>query len=302
MRGKFFRVICFVLSVMLLFSMFLMTGCGSKEEETVIVDNSAAKTDEAESDNSSEKEAQAADKQDSGSAGGDKVLLVTGEYVPYTSEGLEEYGFFTKLVTSALKDAGIDAEIKFYPWGRCSEMVKNGEAWASFPYGHSEENDKTYLMSDVIYPSTHKFFYLKGNEKIKDEVHNFKEIADFKNYIFGGANGYWYGSQDDFKSKGVTTEWAADIDALIKMLYAKRIDFFIEDNAVCQDAIKRLYPNDTDKFATLENNARQQDYLLIVSKTYPQSEELMKKFNESLKKIKENGEFKKVLDKYGMAE
>ncbi|MHB8131047.1 MAG: substrate-binding periplasmic protein [Mobilitalea sp.] len=217
-----------------------------------------------------------------------KVLIVTGEYVPYVGETLENRGFITELIEAALDQCDIEYEIKFYPWARCSEMVQSGEAWASFPYGHSESNDQAYLFSDIIYHTTHKFYYLKENEKITKEVYEFNSIGNFTNYIFGGANGYWYGSQEDFRTLGVKAEWANDTDALLKMLNSKRIDFFIEDELVCDEVIHRLFPEVEDKFETLPQDAKVQDYYLIVSKKYPRSQELLVQFNRSLKEINDN--------------
>jgi polar amino acid transport system substrate-binding protein len=211
-----------------------------------------------------------------------KVLLVTGEYVPYVGEALEYQGFITKLIETTLKVADIDYEIKFYPWARCSKMVESGEAWATYPYGHSETNDQTYLFSDTLYSAKHKFYYLRANDKIKNEVYDFTSIDDFKEYTFGGANGYWYGKPKDFAAHNVKVEWAGDTDALLKMLYSKRIDFFIEDELVCEEAIERLFPGEEEKFDTLPFDARTQDYYLMVSKDYPKGEELLNKFNKAL--------------------
>jgi polar amino acid transport system substrate-binding protein len=172
-------------------------------------------------------------------------------------------------------------------------MVEKGEAWASYPFGHSDSRDQTYLFSDSIYHTQHKFFYLKENEKITDEVLDFNTISEFKDFTFGGANGYWYGNQEDFKALGVTAEWASDTDALLKMLNSNRIDFFIEDELVCYEAIRRLFPGEEEKFETLPKNAKSLYYYLIVSKDYPNSQELLDKFNDSLKVVqnkKKSGE------------
>lgn len=212
-----------------------------------------------------------------------KVLIVTGEYIPYVGQNLKNRGFITEYIETALTEAGIDYKIEFFPWARCTEMVQNGEAWAAYPYGHSEQNDNTFLFSDAILKTKHKFYYLKENKRITEEVQDFKTIGDFKDYVFGGANGYWYGTPEDFAKLGVKVEWAGDTDALLKMLAAKRIDFFIEDELVCEDAIQRLFPGEEEKFATLPTDAREQEYYLIVSKDYPDTENLLQRFNAAMK-------------------
>ena len=61
-----------------------------------------------------------------------KLLLVTNEWAPYTSENLGEYGMVSKIVALAMEEAGLEYEIQFRPWARALEMVKYGDAWGSF--------------------------------------------------------------------------------------------------------------------------------------------------------------------------
>ncbi len=219
-----------------------------------------------------------------------KVLLVTGEYAPYTSAKLSDHGFFTAIIETVLREMGLEYEIRFYPWARCEEMVLSGQAWAAFPYGMSEKTAPSYLISSAVYSSRHKFFYLKTNGKFGDKTQNFRDIADFKEYVVGGANGYWYGTKEDLKHQGfLRVVWADDIYGLVRMLYSKRIDVFIEDELVGWEVIKRIYPGEEDKFATLTSDARSSQYNLIVSKTYPKSEELLEQFNAALDRIKKRG-------------
>ncbi len=213
----------------------------------------------------------------------DKLLIVTGEYIPYVGEELEYQGFLTRLIEESMKNCDVEYEIKFYPWARCREMVESGLAWASYPYGHSALNDEAFLFSNKIYSTKHKFYYLKDNKKFQQNALNYDSIDDFGDFVFGGANGYWYGNRRDIIALGVKPEWAKNTDGLLKMLYSGRIDFMIEDELVCEEAIKRLFPKDVDAFATLQAEAKLQDYYLIVSKKYPDSQMYLEQFNEGLK-------------------
>ncbi len=231
----------------------------------------------------------------------DTLLIVTGEYAPYVSQAKENRGFLTEIVEATLKYSGLKYKIEFYPWARCSEMVLSGEAWATFPYGYSEEKELSYEYSYPIFNSKHKFFYLKGNEKVGNEVLEFSRISDFSNlYTFGGANDYWYGNQAKFEEYGPKVEWANDTDALVKMLHSGRIDFFIEDELVCDEAIERLFPNEIDIYAKLPIEAKIQEYFLISSKDYPKTKELTDQFNNALLILTENGEINKILEDNGI--
>ena len=43
------------------------------------------------------------------------VTLITGEWTPYTSEKLENYGFFTEIVSEVCKEMGVVPKYEFYP-------------------------------------------------------------------------------------------------------------------------------------------------------------------------------------------
>lgn len=212
-----------------------------------------------------------------------KILIVTGEYSPYTSETLTDKGFFTQIVTTIFQKTGLDCEIAFYPWARCEEMVRTGKAWAAFPYGAYGSIARKYQLSSPIYTSNHRFFYLKTDDSAHDKMQTFHTLTDFKDYTVGGTNGYWYGSKADLQAKGIkNVEWAGNVDGLVNMLYNRRIDMFIEDELVGWTTIKKLYPNEIDKFATLRNIATSQEYVLIVSSSYPHSDDILKQFNATL--------------------
>ena len=118
-----------------------------------------------------------------------KVVIVTGDWPPYTSEKMEGYGFLSKIVSAAFKEAGIEIEYQFYPWLRCEKNIKEGKAYAAFPYIITDERKAIYDFSDPLGKSSFKFFYLKSNVK-SDVV--WEKYEDLKKYKVGGTAGYWY--------------------------------------------------------------------------------------------------------------
>lgn len=274
-RNESFRISFLILTIVLIGSLF--TGCGTVKRPT-----DGKKSSQAKFTNPSERQSQ-------------KVLIVTGDYIPYVAQSKTNKGFFSELVEKTLSYSGIEYDIQYFPWARCAEMVKSGKAWAAFPFVSTKAREKIFYFSDPIYKTKQKFYYWKDNKKIKDEFFTNSQISDFSGYVFGGTNGYWYGTRDDIEALGVKTEWANDSYALMKMLRSGRIDFFIEDELVCNSAIDSLFPDQKDKFSSLSVPAIFQDYLLLVSKDYPGSKNLLDKFNKSLKLIKNNGEFDQVL-------
>jgi polar amino acid transport system substrate-binding protein len=63
-----------------------------------------------------------------------KIILATGEWEPYVSIKNPEKGKFTQVVSKIFKAAGFEVEYVYAPWKRVEAMVKNGDAYAGFPY------------------------------------------------------------------------------------------------------------------------------------------------------------------------
>lgn len=231
----------------------------------------------------------------------DRILIVTGEYNPYVTSKPENQGFMTEIVRAAAAEAGMDIRIEFYPWERCRQMVHQGQAWASYPFEPSPSNDDVFSYSEPVYPAIQKFYYLASNPAVTEKTKTFTRIGDFRGFTFGGASGYWYGTPSDFIKAGVSVEWSGDTDGLFKMLRAGRIDFFMEDHLVAQEAIHRLFLDEESHFATLPHDAENAQYCLITSKDDPDSRALMQRFDAALDKLRHSGEYDRILAHNGIA-
>jgi polar amino acid transport system substrate-binding protein len=230
--------------------------------------------------------------------GAKEILIVSGEFPPLVSENLPGYGMISNIVTAIMKDTKLPFKIKFYPWARCEEMVRSGEAFAAFPYALNAQRQKEFYFSNPIFTSNDKFFYLNNNKKITKDFFNNTKLSDFKSYIFGGQLGYWYGSKDDVDKLGIQSEWTTSTESLIKMLYNRRIDFFIDQNDVSRFYINKLYPNQSSLFGSLKANAKVQFSYLMASRKYSDAKEIINKVNISLNKLQTSGVLDKILKNY----
>lgn len=224
----------------------------------------------------------------------EKIVLVTGEYSPYTSEKLEGGGFFTKLVTAVLNEMGKDFEYRFYPWRRCENNVEAGIAWAAFPYVENEDRLKTFIFSDEVIEVGSKFFYY--GDKMKTVT--WKKLSDLKPYTLGGVMGYWY--EAEFKKQGLTIDYSVKEISGLKKLKAGRIDLFPSDELVAWTLIKQEFSGIQSRFGTIDNNINATSLRLMVNKSTPESKQLLNEFNTALKIIKKKPRYKKILADYNL--
>lgn len=65
-----------------------------------------------------------------------------------------------------------------------------GEVEAIFPYVKTEEREKIYYYTDIVFATKSKFFYNKV--RLKTPPLNYQALKDLKAYKIGSDIGYWY--------------------------------------------------------------------------------------------------------------
>jgi polar amino acid transport system substrate-binding protein len=226
-----------------------------------------------------------------------EIILATGEWEPYTSETLDQYGFFTEIVTAIITEMGYRPKYIFVPWKRAELMVKYGQAFATFPFIITDERKKDFDFSERIFRSRGLFFYT--TKRFDNEV-DFEELRDLKPYVIGGVLGYWYDSL--FEKAHIEPHYVASEQQLIKMLYTKRVDLVPTDELVGWSIIRQLYPDDMDVFRTVDTPLNESSFHVMISKKYPHAKDLTEQFNLSLERIRLKKIYSKILEKYGVSE
>jgi polar amino acid transport system substrate-binding protein len=227
---------------------------------------------------------------------GQKVTLVTSEWPPYTSEKKPGYGLFSEIVSAAFKEAGLDVEYKFIPWLRCEAELREGKAFAAFPYTATDDRKKEFDFSVVLVNSSARFFYLKS--RIKSDV-KWEKYEDLKSYSIGGTLGYWY--QKGFAEAGLKVDNSAtDLLGLTK-LRAGRFDLFATEELSAWESIRTNFPKEVDNFATVKKALNKDGLRLMISRTYPDGAAINNRVTKAIERIKQKGIYSDILKRYNVA-
>lgn len=227
------------------------------------------------------------------------VLLVTGEWAPYTSENLEGYGFFTSIVTEVFKKMNMVPEYRFYPWKRCELQLEKGAAFAAFPYAFTRERAKKFWFTDLMTLAddstepTRLFFYKRKPAEFK-----FKRLKDLRAYKIAGIAGYYY--LELFDEAGIPYDYSDNEAAAFRKLVGGRIDLVPIIHSAGIKIIKQLYPNEAKHFGVLEHSIGGAGTRLMVSRSYPDAKKIMKRFNTAFQEIVKDGTYLNILKNYGM--
>lgn len=157
------------------------------------------------------------------------LMFVTGpDYQPYVDEAVPTGGIATQILREALATQGRQLHIDFLPWRRGWQLMMEGTYTGTFPYAITPERSAEVLFSDTLIMVRTYVYY----------------PPDTPSWWFGpqSAAGKTFCRPDGWSdppaltmgevSKQITRTTAADLGGCLRMLAAKRVDFFIADAAI----------------------------------------------------------------------
>lgn len=157
-----------------------------------------------------------------GSACADSFRVVTESWPPYVfrSEG-RVLGFDYEVTKSVLESLGHQLTIEFFPWRRCVEMVRHGEADALLDVGRNDDRERFLLFpAEPLSMSETVVFFSAENPFV------FNEMEDLAGKTVGTQMGYSY-SKEFEQADYFRKEPVSDISLNIRKLLAGRIDLFV---------------------------------------------------------------------------
>lgn len=220
------------------------------------------------------------------------VRITSGEWAPYCSQNLEDYGLALCIITEAFAKEGVKVEYSFFPWDQAMNKAQTIEWDGSAAWFRSQEREQNFYISDPVVMSGYVFFYLKKNK------FDWKTMDDLKKYKIGATKGYDYGKafQEAEKQGIIHVERLAKDEMNFDNLLKGKIDIFPEDMDVGTNILYNRYPYYTYVDVTTHPKRLREDPLyLLLSKSNAKNKKLMELFNNGLKKLKESGDYERCV-------
>ncbi|MCG8572488.1 MAG: transporter substrate-binding domain-containing protein [Spirochaetes bacterium] len=217
-----------------------------------------------------------------------KIRLTNGEWPPYFSEKLKHGGVTSHIIKKIFAMENIKVEYGFFPWNRAYLYAANGDWDGSVGWSWTAERDKLFYFSDTIIDDETVFFYLKEN------TFHWETVSDLKDITIGATLEYNYGEDfNEAKEKGLLkVDYTFNDERNFYKLIEKRFDVFVCNKEVGYSLINDIFDEETGNKITHHPKPIVKNSLtLILSKKSDGTRELLKIFNQSLKKFKESGQF-----------
>jgi polar amino acid transport system substrate-binding protein len=224
------------------------------------------------------------------------VRLTNGEWPPFTSKNLKQYGVYSHIVSEAFTVEGVTVEYGFFPWKRSYMYVKHGGWDGSVTWARTPEKEQEVFFSNPVFLHTKVFFHLISS------TFDWNTIDDLHGLRIGATAEYTYGDEFDQGAKNGTlrVEYVtADIQNLRKLL-AQRIQIFPSDIDVGYFLLNTNFsPEDIALITHHAKPIQETGTCVIFTKVTPKkSQRLQELFNRGLKKLKANGRYEQMLEAF----
>ena len=224
------------------------------------------------------------------------ITISTGDYPPGYSPTAYRNGYVLDIVRSAFKEEGIEVSYEFLPWGRSFSEMADGTYMASCCWFTSKKREENSMLSNPV-DSNDKFVFYS----LKKSKFDWSSYDDLKHLKIGAAIGYTY--PEEFlaytKEHGINLMLVAKDEQNIKKLQRGRIDIAIVGHLVGLELIKKVYPSKEHEFTYHKKPLREDPVFLMFTKNKSkkaEAENLLKKFNTGLARLKSTGKYKEILD------
>jgi polar amino acid transport system substrate-binding protein len=132
-------------------------------------------------------------------------------------------GLDVELVSTVLEAAGIDYELRLYPWQRVKRMLEQGTVDMAFQFAGTAERHAQYLLVGPIRTGA-TVFMTAHKAALKD----WQQLSDLEPYVIGQVQGYAYDSTYD-QTPLKRDSSAQTPQQLVSMLLAGRVDLIVGD-------------------------------------------------------------------------
>ena len=230
------------------------------------------------------------------------VKIATEEYAPFIASSLHKNGFLAQVITEAFKLEGISTKFDFLPAARSYQSAKSGKYDATVPWAKREERLNDFYFGEPILESdVEVFFYLDGQEFEWDPEK--QDYSLLKGKVIGAINGANYGKKfmNAEKTGLINVDRVTHSYQNLRKLASKRIDLMITPKTIALHELKK----EKEEYKALKavkviqaiKEPVEYDYL-IISKNSPNGEIFNNAFNKGMKKLKESGRYKELLEEF----
>ena len=224
--------------------------------------------------------------------------FVTLEYRPleYIDSSGKVSGPMPELICTVLQKLGETCHVEVLPWPRAMRLAKNGEVDGIFTTFRTAEREVFLDFTNIPLIEQEIYLYAKTAGPVTPNV----SLQDLHKWRIGVTSSISYGEIFDniIKTQNLTIDRADDLGSTIRKLLAGRIDLFVSNRFSFENARENYQLKDS--ITQISEKIQSTHSFLAFSKKRGDHSELIRKFDDALTEIKANGEYLRILKKFGL--
>ncbi len=226
--------------------------------------------------------------------GKEKTLrVVYTDWYPYTfSHNGKPSGFELEIFQAVIQRMNYSASYVNFPWKRCLENMKSGEADVIISALKTSDREEYILFPATYISVSRTVFFVRNGHNIRYDG----KLEQLKNYTIGVIMGFTYGDEFD-KANYLHKDEAVDAYTLIMKLIYGRNDIIAENQAVITTRAKDM--GFSDRIVPLSPPIHTQRLYVGFSKSN-NLQSLCDAFSTKLSAFKNTQEYRAILAKYGL--
>jgi len=224
---------------------------------------------------------------------GESLQVIMDDYPPFSyQEKGEIRGISTRVVRAALKEAGIEAEIRQYPFARAYQMTQQEENVFEYCVVRTPEREKLFQWIGVVGPGTQVLLALK------DRNIRIEKMEDLNQYTIGTVfeDVVDQHLRKHIQKPGLKLDRVSNYELNINKLFMKRFDLCGMNKLVGFYLARKLGHSETDIKAVYTIEELNSEYYLVTGLKTPA--ETVKKLRAAFETVHKNGTYQKILDEY----
>lgn len=220
--------------------------------------------------------------------------LVTGyNYSPFTDDDLPGGGLATQLVRAIFDGLDQPVDIEFLSWTPGYQATLKGTYAGTFPYIRAPDREAKFLYSQPLFEVGSYLYVQRDTQIVADDP------TDLVGLTLCLPSGYAPGPIigqmiDDGRIQRVTP---ADMPTCFQQLLAGEVHFVKINRYVARDILRNAGV-EVSEVRALPFKVEDLTMHFIVSRTYPDANALIARFNRSLQELKDSGGFELLIDIY----
>lgn len=237
-----------------------------------------------------------------------RPLLIIGEaHPPYEmlSKDGDVVGIDIDIAKHIFSKLGIKSEFLIIPWQRAQKMLENGDADAALSVSRNKERDNyLFFPKENMWLSEFVFFTRSDNKQaVEVGYQQAKSLALKIGIIAGNSYHHSFWQAFPYKDKAQTQlnkQLASGLNIALnfKKLHKRRFDLFPIDRKSGHYQVRKLGFENT--ITSYDNVLFSKGYPMAFAKNspYPELKLIASKFDDELRKMKQDGRYNEIVNKW----